>query len=295
MAEGNFETLIYEIPEPGIARIRLNRPDRANAQDTQLLYELNDAFDRAAHDDDVRVIILAGEGKHFSAGHDLGETDSAGAMKRYRTVGTMCGFGCAGAEAQMSREEEIYIGFSERWRNIPKPTIAAVQGKCIAGGLMLAWPCDLIVASDDASFADPVVSFGVGGVEWFHHAQEVGIRKAKEMLFTSDAITAAEAQALGMVNKVVPRDQLQQATMEMARKIASKSRFALKMAKLSINGAQDAGGRELAMKNAFHLHQLAHTHNLKVFGMLVDPTGLPEATRKAMAARLEAAQKQDQG
>jgi enoyl-CoA hydratase len=147
MAPSNFETLIYEIPEPGIARIRLNRPDRANAQDTQLLYELNEAFDRAAHDDEVRVIILAAEGKHFSAGHDLSEANSADAMKRYRTVGTMCGFGCAGAEAQMSREEEIYVGFSERWRNIPKPTIAAVQGKCIAGGLMLAWPCDLIVPS----------------------------------------------------------------------------------------------------------------------------------------------------
>ncbi|MEN9316429.1 MAG: hypothetical protein RIS35_2822 [Pseudomonadota bacterium] len=288
MSERPFETLIYEIPEPGIARIRLNRPDRANAQDTTLLYELNDAFDRAAHDDDVRVIVLAAEGKHFSAGHDLSETDSAGAMRRYRTVGTMCGFGCAGAEAQMAREEEIYTGFSERWRNIPKPTIAAVQGKCIAGGLMLAWPCDLIVASEDASFADPVVSFGVGGVEWFHHVNEVGLRKAKEMLFTSEAISAADALQLGMVNKVVPREQLQDAALEMARKIANKSRFALKMTKLALNGVADASGRDIAMKNAFHLHQLAHTHNLKVFGMLVDPTGLPEATRKAMAARLAA-------
>lgn len=292
MADTSFQTLIYETPEPGIARIRLNRPERANAQDTQLLYELNDAFDRAAHDEDVRVIVLAAEGKHFSAGHDLSETDSAGAMRRHRTVGTMCGFGCAGAEAQMSREEEIYIGFSERWRNIPKPTIAAVQGKCIAGGLMLAWPCDLIVASDDASFADPVVSFGVGGVEWFHHVNEVGMRKAKEMLFTSEAIGAAEALQLGMVNKVVPREQLQDAAMEMARKIASKSRFALKMTKLALNGVADAAGREIAMKNAFHLHQLAHTHNLKVFGMLMDPTGLPEATRKAMAARMAAQQQE---
>jgi len=132
MSHADFKTLIYEIPEAGIARIRLNRPDRANAQDTELLYELNEAFDRAAHDNDVRVIILAAEGKHFSAGHDLGETDSAAAMARHRTVGTMCGFGCAGAEAQMAREEEIYTGFCERWRNIPKPTIAAVQGKCIA-------------------------------------------------------------------------------------------------------------------------------------------------------------------
>ena len=288
MTDTAFETLIYEIPEPGIARIRLNRPERANAQDTQLLYELNQAFDRAAHDDEVRVIVLAAEGKHFSAGHDLSETDSAGAMRRYRTVGTMCGFGCAGAEAQMAREEEIYTGFCERWRNIPKPTIAAVQGKCIAGGLMLAWPCDLIVASDDASFADPVVSFGVGGVEWFHHVHEVGMRKAKEMLFTSEAIGAAEALQLGMVNKVVRRAELQEATLEMARKIATKSRFALKMTKLALNGVADAAGRDIAMQSAFHLHQLAHTHNLKVFGMLVDPTGLPEATRKAMAARLAA-------
>lgn len=288
MAETTFETLIYEIPEPHIARIRLNRPERANAQDTQLLYELNEAFDRAAHDDEVRVIILAAEGKHFSAGHDLSETDSAAAMRRHRTIAPVCGFGCAGAEAQMSREEEIYLGFSERWRNIPKPTIAAVQGKCIAGGLMLAWPCDLIVASEDASFADPVVSFGVGGIEWFHHVNEVGMRKAKEMLFTSDAIGAAEALQLGMVNRVVPRAELQEAAMEMARRIADKSRFALKMTKLALNGVADAAGRDIAMRNAFHLHQLAHTHNLKVFGMLMDPTGLPEATRKAMAARLAA-------
>jgi enoyl-CoA hydratase len=216
-------------------------------------------------------------------------------MARHRTVGTMCGFGCAGAEAQMAREEEIYTGFCERWRNIPKPTIAAVQGKCIAGGLMLAWPCDLIIASDDASFADPVVSFGVGGVEWFHHVYELGTRKAKEILFTGDAISAADALQLGMVARVVPRDELQEATLAMARKIASKSRFALKMTKLAINGVVDAGGRDVAMQNAFHLHQLAHTHNLKVFSMLIDPTGLPEATRKAMAARLAAQQQQQQG
>jgi enoyl-CoA hydratase len=288
MSPKSFETLIYEVPEPRIARIRLNRPDRANAQDTKLLYELNDAFGRAAHDDDIRVIILAAEGKHFSAGHDLAEADKDGAMRQHPTVGTMCGFGCAGAEAQMAREEEVYIGFCERWRNIPKPTIAAVQGKCIAGGLMLAWPCDLIIASDDASFADPTVSFGVGGVEYFTHVWEVGLRKAKEMLFTSDEIKAADALALGMVNKVVPRAELPEAALAMARKIASKSRFALKLTKLAVNGVQDAQGREIALRNAFHLHQLAHTHNLKVHDMLMDPTGLPEGTRKAMAARLKA-------
>lgn len=279
-----FKTLIYDLPEPRIARITLDKPDRANAQDTALLYELNDAFDLAAHDDDIRVIILAANGKHFSAGHDLSETDGHGTMRRQRTVAPVCGFGCAGAEAQMAREEEIYLGFCDRWRDIPKPTIAAVQGKCIAGGLMLAWPCDIIIAADDAAFADPTVSFGVGGVEYFSHVWEVGIRKAKEMLFTADEIEAEDALRLGMVNQVVPRAELMDATLAMARRIATKSRFALKLTKLAVNGVQDAQGRHAAMRNAFHLHQLAHTHNLKVFDMLLDPSGLPEATRRAMAA-----------
>lgn len=284
-AQTDYSYILYETPEDGIARIVLNRPDTANAQDTQFLYELNSAFDRAAHDDDIRVIILAANGKHFSSGHDLAEQSPHDRMHDHPTVGSMCGFGCAGAEAQMSREEEIYLGFSERWRNIPKPTIAAVQGKCIAGGLMLVWPCDLIIATDDASFVDPTVSFGVGGVEFFAHLWEVGARKAKEMLFTSDALSAADALSLGMVNKVVPRAELEAATLEMARKIAAKSRFALKLTKKAINGCQDAQGRELAMENAFHLHQLAHTHWLKLYDVLLDPTGLPEATQRALGMK----------
>jgi len=288
-ARTDYAHILYEVPEAHIARIVLNRPQTANAQDTQFLYELNDAFEQAAHDDDIRVIILAANGKHFSSGHDLAEQNWYQNMGEHRTVGTMCGFTCAGAERQMAREEEIYLGFSERWRNIPKPTIAAVQGKCIAGGLMLCWPCDLIIATDDASFSDPTVSFGVGGVEFFHHLWEVGARKAKEMLFTSDAISASDALRLGMVNQVVPRDALAEAALIMARKIAAKSRFALKLTKKAINGAQDAQGRELAMQNAFHLHQLAHTHWLKLYDSLMDPTGLPEATRKALGIKTDAA------
>jgi len=286
---GEAKLILYETPEEGIARIVLNRTETANAQDTQFLYELNAAFDRAARDDNVRVIILAANGKHFSSGHDLAEQNSHENMRDYDTVGTMCGFGCAGAEAQMSREEEIYLGFSERWRNIPKPTIAAVQGKCIAGGLMLAWPCDLIVAADDASFSDPTVSFGISGIEFFTHFWEVGARKAKEMLFTSDAIDAEDALRLGMVNQVVPRAELQEATMVMARKIAAKSRFALKLTKKAINACQDAQGRDVAMDNAFHLHQLGHTHWLKLYDFLLDPNGLPEATRKALGFGIEEA------
>ena len=196
MNKDSDDYILYEVPEEGVARIVLNRPATANAQDTRFLYQLNDAFDRAAHDDYIRVIVLAANGKHFSSGHDLAEENSYENMAEFRTVGTVCGFTCAGAERQMSREEEIYIGFSERWRNIQKPTIAAVQGKCIAGGLMLVCPCDHIVASEDAIFSDPTVSFGVGGVEYFHHFWEVGARKAKEMLFTSDGLSAQDAYRL---------------------------------------------------------------------------------------------------
>lgn len=281
------ELVLYESPAPHVARIVLNRPNARNAQNTALLYALNDAFDRAAQDDDIKVVILAAAGKDFSAGHDLRESPESRDMGRYRTVGTWCGFGCAGSEAQMAREKEVYLGFSERWRNFAKPTIAAVQGRCIAGGLMLVWPCDLIIAADDASFTDPTVSFGVGGVEFFHHLWEVGARKAKEMLFTSDALSAADAHRLGMVNQVVPRAELEEAALVMARKVAAKSRFALKLTKKAINGAQDAQGRELAMQNAFHLHQLAHTHWLKLYDFLMDPTGLPEATRRALGIKLD--------
>jgi len=282
-----FERILYENPDEHIARIVLNRVETRNSQDTQMLYEVNDAFDLAAQDDKVKVIILAANGPHFSSGHDLREQNSYQKMSEFRTVGTWCGFTCAGAEAQMAREKEIYIGFCERWRNIPKPTIAAVQGKVVAGGLMLIWPCDIIVASEDAQFCDPVVSFGIGGVEFFQHPWEVGARKAKEMLFTSDWLSVEEAKQLGMVNQIVPREKLQDAVLEMARKIAKKSLFALKLTKEAVNVAQDVQGRAQAMQTSFALHQLAHTHWSKLYGVLMDPTGLPPETAKALGARLE--------
>jgi enoyl-CoA hydratase len=267
--------VIYETPAPHVARLVLDRPDARNAQDTRLLYALNDAFDRAARDDGIKVIILAANGPHFSAGHDLREGGAiAEQMAPFETVGTWCGFGCAGAEGRMAREKEVYLGLSERWRNIPKPTIAAVQGKCIAGGLMLAWPCDLIVAADDAAFADNTVGMGVGGVEYFAHPWELGPRKAKELLFTADWLTAQEACRLGMVNQVVPAGELADFTLALAVRIASKPMFALKLAKEAVNAAEDAQGRVGAMGTAFALHQLAHSHNMQVHGMAVDPSGL---------------------
>lgn len=283
----SFDTLLYETPAPQVARLVLNRPETRTAQDTQLLSELNDAFHVAARDDDIKVIILAANGPHFSSGHDLREATPYQNLPQYQTVGTWCGFTCAGAEAQMAREQEIYIGFCERRRNIPKPTIAAVQGCCVAGGLRLIWLCDLIIASEDAEFVDPTVSFGVDGMEFFAHPWEMGPRKAKEFPFTSDWISATEAHRIGMINQVVPCDQLQEAALAMAQKITRKSLFVLKLTKEAVNAAEDAQGRVGAVQTSFALHQLAHTHNLKIYGMLIDPTGLPPATAKALDARIE--------
>jgi len=283
----DFESILYETPVEHVARIVLNRPETRNAQDTRLLYELNSAFDRAAQDDAIKVIILAANGPHFSSGHDLREVNAAKTMSEFETVGTWCGFTCAGAEKQMAREKEIYVGFCERWRNIPKPTLAAVQGKVIAGGLMLMWPCDIIIASDDAQFCDPVVNFGIGGVEFFAHPWEFGARKAKELLFTSDWLSVEEAKQLGMVNQIVPCEKLQESVLAMAQKIAKKSLFALKLTKEAVNVAEDAQGRVQAMQTSFALHQLAHTHWLEQYGVLLDPSGLPPETARAMGARLK--------
>ncbi len=168
-----------------------------------------------------------------------------------------------------------------RWRNIPKPTIAQVQGRVIAGGLMLAWVCDLIVCSDDAMFCDPVVGMGVCGVEYFAHPWEVGARKAKEMLFTADWIAAQEAHRLGMVNQVVPRERLEAEVLELGKKIATKPVMALKLAKEAVNQTLDAQGQWTAMQAVFGLHQLAHSHNSQVYGM---PVYLDPNSAQAKAA-----------
>lgn len=266
-----FETILYETPAPQVARIVLNRVKSRNAQDTRLLYELNAAFDQAAQDDTIKVIILAANGPHFSSGHDLSEKDYMENLNAYRRVGTWCGISCGGAEAFMAREKELYLGLCERWAAIPKPTIAQVQGRCISGGLMLVWPCDLVIAADDAQFQDNTLDLGVGGVEYFAHPWELGPRKAKELLFTSDWLTATDAHRLGMVNQVVPNAELAAATLALAERIARKSSFALKLAKEAVNGAMNAQGRKIAMDNAFALHQLAHSHNMRVHGFPVDP------------------------
>ena len=266
-----FEQIIYDAAEPGIVRIVLNRAEARNAQDTRMLYELNDALDLAAQDDDVKVIVIAANGPHFSAGHDLREKDPVGTQQSFKTVTTWGGFEREGAEGQFAREQEIYLGFCERWRNIPKPTMVEVQGKVIAGGVMLVWPFDIVVASEDATFQDNTVAMGICGAEFFNHPYELGVRKAKEMLFTSDEVTAQDAYRLGAVNHVVPREQLTEFTMGLARKISQKNLFSLKLTKMAVNAAEDNAGRASTNQTAFALHHLLHTHFKLTSGMGVDP------------------------
>lgn len=257
-----------ENPAPKVRRIVLARPEKRNAQNSALLYELDDAFSAAAADDSIAVIVLAADGPDFSSGHDLSEGFTVEDPR------SCCGgFGMPGIEGWWQTEREVFVGLCERWRNIPKPTIAQVQGRVIAGGLMLVWPCDLVVASDDARFSDPVVAFGVNGVEYFRHPHEFGARRAKEMLFTGDDVTAADALAIGMVNRVVPRDELESATLALAEKIATRPSMGLKLAKQAVNQAEDRMGVTDSVWTAHSLHVLGHAHNLNVHGILVDPSG----------------------
>lgn len=276
----DFETLLYEQPAPGVARVVMNRPAARNAQNLQMGYELDAAFDRALLDDSVKVIVLAAADPHFSSGHDLRGDGGVVLGRDHPPVSSWGGFAEPGAHGRYAREQEIYLQNTRRWRNLAKPTIAAVQGRCIAGGLMLAWACDLIVASDDASFCDPVVTMGVLGVEWFVHPWELGARKAKEFLFTADTWSAQEAHRLGMVNRVVPRDALDAEVLAMAQRIAAKPAFALQLAKQAVNQTLDIMGQQSAVDAAFSLHHLCHAHNQQQFGQIVDPAGMPAAVKR---------------
>ena len=286
---GELTQVRYEQPAPGIARIVLARPGKRNAQGTRMTYEIDAALRHACDDEAVRVIVLAGDGDHFSAGHDLSMTEApAGAPEERVTLwGDLAG---PGWEAMYSREREVYLEMCERWRNAPKPVIAAVQGSVVAGGLTLMWVADLIVAADDARFRDNTGSdMGVPGVEFFVHPLEMGVRRAKQFLFTGGWLSAQGALAAGMVNEVVPRAELDARALALAGEVARTDRFALKLIKQSINAAQDAMGRREAMQAAFANHQLGHLQNMLLHGFPIDVTRLPESVRRHLEAARQAA------
>lgn len=256
-----YEFLQYETHDDGrIVRILLDRPDARNAQNRGLLVELDDAFLRAEADDSCRVVILGGTGPMFSSGHDMGSKKS---IEEYQSHPTMFinGGTRTGAEKRMLGEWHYYYQNTLRWRNLRKITVAQVQGPVYAAGLMLMWACDLIVGSDDVVFADVVgTRLGMCGLEYFAHPWEFGPRKAKELLLTGDSIDIDEAHRLGMVSKVFPRAELEDRTLEFARRIAALPTMTALMIKESVNQTVDNQGFTNALQATFTLHQLNHSH-----------------------------------
>ena len=250
----------YEVVD-SVAWVMMNRPQYHNAQNGHMTYLLDDAFKRAVADDEVKVIVLGGEGKHFSAGHDIGTPGRDVHLSQERVTMWYDHANKEGGEFLYVREAEAYLGMCRRWREIPKPTIAAVQGACIAGGLMLAWVCDLIVATDDAYFSDPVVRMGIPGVEYFAHPYELNPRIAKEFLFTGNKMGAERAYQMGMVNQISSRDTLRDDVTELAKKIAAMPRLGLALTKQAINNVEDLQGKRSAMEAAFAWHHFTHVHN----------------------------------
>jgi enoyl-CoA hydratase len=239
----DYEDILYE-RNGAVARISHNRPQLRNAQNTRLLEEMGAAVQRAVQDTDVRVIVIAGTGDHFSAGHDLKDGES----RRHFTV-----------EERFAHEERLFYDFCLNIWDAPKPTIAQVQGACVAAGFMLANVCDLIVASEDAFFADPVVnSLGAAAVEVLVHPTVLGLRLAKDLLFTGRRLTAQDAFGCGMVTRLVPRSQLEQETLALADQIAKAPPFALKLVKRSLHRTMDIQGFRAGLEAHFDTHQLSH-------------------------------------
>ena len=263
LAEITYETdepVLYQVVD-SVAWITMNRPTFNNAQNGQMTYALDDAFNRATQDDAVRCIVLAGNGKHFSAGHDIG-TPGRDLLKAFDNRLMVPGHvNKPAAELLYTREQEQYLGMCRRWRDVTKPTVAMVQGACIAGGLMLAWVCDLIIASDDAFFQDPVVRMGIPGVEYFAHAFELPPRVAKEFLLLGERMSASRAEQFGMVNRIVPRESLRAEVAAIAAKLAAQPRLGVWLTKQAVNHVEELRGKRSAMDAVFHMHHFAHAQN----------------------------------
>ena len=284
MPEDEYKYLLYEPIDDGrIVRIMLNRPEARNAQNRGLLVELDEAFLRAEADDEVRVVILGGTGPMFSSGHDLGSKASVEEMTPGPTLHhsrTINGGTRKGAESLMLQEWHYFFENTRRWRNLRKITIGQAHGDVYAAGLMLLWACDLIVAADDATFADVVgTRLGMCGVEYFGHPWEFGPRKAKELLLTGDYVDADEAHRLGMVSKVFPLADLEERTIEFARRIAEVPTMPALLVKEAVNQSVDNMGFYNALNACFTLHELNHSHWAQVhengYPVALEEDGIP--------------------
>lgn len=227
-----------------IAHVILNRPQFRNAQSRQLLEEMDEAFKAAVADLRVKVIILSANGDHFSAGHDLGTIDELADLE-HRPIEE-------GIRGRYTRSRELYVDFTLRWRDLPKPTIAVVQGYCIFGGWMIASAMDLVFAAEDAMFLG--TNFQYFSIPWDMHP-----RKAKELLFESRFINGREAQELGLVNRVYDEAFIMKEALAYAEQVSHNDSFQLSMIKQAVNQAQDCQGFKAHIGAAHNLFMLSST------------------------------------
>ncbi len=247
-----------------VRRLTMNRPRSLNALNGELMDVLMSALDAAAASEDVRVVILRGAGRAFCAGYDLNEDADAGVM-----------------DADRWREElDRSTTHMLRILDHPQPVIASVHSYCLAGGTDLMLACDLAVAADDAVFGYVDIRFGSGVVTmllpWV-----VGSRRAKELLFTGeDRVPASEALRIGMVNRVVPRDELDDATLSLAEDIAKNEPFVVQATKRSVNRTWDVAGFRASMEANTEIDVEIETANLpdrEEFRRLTQEEGLKAA------------------
>lgn len=237
---------ILEVQVQGpIAWIILNRPDKLNALNDRLISELVNALTRVAHDESIKVLVLSGSGRAFSAGFDLAddsESDQADSEKWHQIL---------------ARDVELTMTL---W-SFPKPTVAAVRGWCLAGGFELALACDMIVATEAARFGEPEIRYGSGPTTLLLPFV-IGQKKTNEMLFTGESVSASEAQRIGIINRVVPEEALEQATRELANQIALAPLTVLRLTKLAVNRTYEAMGLRQAVHSNLDLSAILNSANV---------------------------------
>jgi enoyl-CoA hydratase len=251
----DYRHVKYEVVDK-IARITLNRPEHANVQSTILLEELDHAIDRAGADLDVRVIVMSGEGKNWSAGHDLGTAEEMEHRKDYPLE--------EGTRGIFERSWRLYVDMHLRWRNVQKPMICAVHGYCIFGGWMVASTADIIFAAEDALFLG-------SAFQYFSIPYDIHHRKAKEYLFQSKFIDAQQAREMGFVNRVVPRERLMDEVLAYAADVAANDTFDMRMTKLAINQALDAQGFTAHITSAHSTYVNRHMSRMEPGYQLPNP------------------------
>jgi len=261
-----FETIIYELEGP-LAWITLNRPHKLNAISKTMLAELNSALDLAEENERVRVILLRGEGRAFSAGFDL-EPDASLEQTREQELEAL--------------KQELYNDFDliMRFWDSPKPTLAAVHGYCLGGALELAIACDLTIAATGCRFGEPEVKFGSGIVAMLL-PYVCGPKRAKEMLLTgNDRISPEQAEAWGLVNRVVDAGTLVDEARKLARSIAANDQLAVRLTKQAVNRACEMGKMRKALKHALELNiviETTETEESRTFNEILKSEGAKAA------------------